>query len=174
MAHGVTPEQSWVELINQKLSPEFINRGLSGDTTGGMLARLHEYIMHDQPTHVIIMGGTNDLCFDLPFNLILSNIHAMTRQLKYQGIIPIIGIPTPILQDGFDLASCDFISNNLLIYRLKQYTNLLKNYAAKNEFGIIDFYANFKEHMMSDDGVHPNEKGHVYMSETLIKYFSKL
>lgn len=37
------------------------NRGISGDTTFGMLARLENNVLNIQPSTIVLLGGTNDL-----------------------------------------------------------------------------------------------------------------
>ena len=174
MAHGVPIHKGWVSLANQALPFSIINKGLSGDTTAGMLARLHEYVNVENPSAVIIMGGTNDLSFNLPFNLIMANIHAMTRQLKYQDIQAIIGIPPPIYDIGFELRSSTFTTNPKLIESLKTYTNLLNDFVANDGFKSIDFQSEFKKEYMSQDGVHPNEIGHEFMAKKAIAVLKSL
>ncbi|WP_052947727.1 GDSL-type esterase/lipase family protein [Aneurinibacillus tyrosinisolvens] len=93
---GVRKEEAWPFLLQKKLTVVIVNRGISGDTTTGMLGRFYYDVILCKPTHVVIMGGVNDLWWNLPIHLILSNIYSMFKQAIYHGIIPVIGIPTPI------------------------------------------------------------------------------
>ena len=38
--YGVRPSQRWTRLCAQETGWEIVNKGISGDTTGGMLVRL--------------------------------------------------------------------------------------------------------------------------------------
>ena len=52
------------------------------------------------------------------------------------------------------------------------YNQILKNIAAEDSLGYIDFYSAFtddKEILLSADGVHPNEKGYGMMAEIAIQ-----
>lgn len=66
----------------QKLFPEVnvANRGISGDTTLGLLNRLDEVIeLH--PRQIFLMIGTNDLCFGRPPDKILENYQLILDRL---------------------------------------------------------------------------------------------
>ena len=93
--YEINVDVRWTNLLQEDLSTEIVNCGISGDTTTGMLARCERLLLKHQPTHIIIFGGTNDLWFGLKDEFILSNIHAMRRQSKYHNIESIVGIPTP-------------------------------------------------------------------------------
>ena len=58
---GDSITQDWAEGLPKSL-PEWktANRGISGDTTRGMLIRLHE-VVRLRPRAVVFLGGTNDL-----------------------------------------------------------------------------------------------------------------
>jgi len=64
-AFGLTERQGWVQLTEDALAEkyeeiEFINASISGDTTGGGLARLPEALNRFEPDVVIIELGGND------------------------------------------------------------------------------------------------------------------
>ena len=69
---------------------------LGGDTSGGLLARFYPDVVRHTPDMVLIMGGTNDLWWDLDINLIQANIFAMTCQAEYHNIVPVVGLPLPL------------------------------------------------------------------------------
>ena len=81
----------WDEIVAQARAVEaagatIINSGIGGDTSGGLLGRFYPDAIQHHPDMVIIMGGTNDLWWDLEINLILANIFTMTCQARHQGI----------------------------------------------------------------------------------------
>ena len=94
--YEIDPKRRWTEIVASTLSVTVINSGISGDTTNGMLSRFHRMVIAQSPSHCIIMGGTNDLAHNLPDDLIISNIRAMTRHARHNTIATIIGIPTPV------------------------------------------------------------------------------
>ncbi len=59
--YGLRAGENWTDLL-QKKHPEIrlINRGISGDTTSGMLARFKRDVIREKPDDVMIFGGLND------------------------------------------------------------------------------------------------------------------
>ncbi|MHA1719447.1 MAG: GDSL-type esterase/lipase family protein, partial [Promethearchaeota archaeon] len=72
--YDIDLNQRWSDLLKENFNFEIINSGISGDTTSGMLARFHQMVVIHKPSHVIIMGGTNDLSMNLGDEAILCNI----------------------------------------------------------------------------------------------------
>lgn len=155
------PKKSrWTNLLESELNISAVNAGISGDTTSGMLARCERLILSEQPSHMIILGGTNDLWFGLNDELILSNIHAMSRCCKHYDIAPILGIITP----SVNLNEMNLVGENYSEC-IRSFRNSLLRYCRDDEQTYIDFgqgltFAHFKE-----DGIHPNKKGQMVMKE---------
>ena len=163
--YNLTIEQSWPNLLSKKLNLKVRNSGLSGDTTGGMLARFYPQVINHKPSHVIIMGGTNDLWINIPMQVILGNILAMTRQAKNNGIIPIVGIPPPCI--GRDNLPNDALFSNLeqLGSQVKQFQLNLSKFVQEDERLFIDFSDCLDSEHFMDDGIHPTIEGHVIMAK---------
>lgn len=161
----------WTDLLSKEVSFPIVNSGISGDTTAGMLARFSSDVLAHQPSHLIIMGGTNDLYFDLDDKYIISNIKAMLRQAKYHKIEYIIGIPTPVypIQSA---SSGLFISEAKFIERIESYKKLLIAFAKGDGCPYIDFSVSMNKALMLEDGVHPNEMGQKEMVKLVSDFFS--
>jgi len=171
--YGINHSQRWSNLLSKSLSIEVVNCGISGDTTGGMLARFYSLLLQHQPSHVIILGGTNDLWFDLPDAQIMSNITAMSRQAKYLNIIPIIGIITPFYAEKATEKGA-FISNEHYKVRIERFQESLKGFLKDDTQLIIDFSENMPSQLFMEDGLHPNEKGHKVLQEYATLVLKKL
>ncbi len=155
----------WTDLLQKDLGIEIINCGISGDTTAGMLSRFQKMLLEHQPTHVIIMGGTNDLWHKLPDQFIISNIMAMIRQARHQNIIPIIGIPPPSYEADTTNASILFREGTKLALHIDMFREKLKQLAIEDNFPIIDFGSKMPDFYFLNDGIHPNESGQEFMKE---------
>lgn len=66
-----------------QLNPDrfWLNQGISGDTTSGVLKRL-SLLKDTQPDTIYVMAGINDLKQGTPNREILRNLQAIVRQLK--------------------------------------------------------------------------------------------
>lgn len=159
----------WSEYLKKDLSIPIINSGISGDTTTGMLGRFQRDVIAHQPTHLVLMGGTNDLWFGTPNNLIISNLHAMTRQARHHQIETIIGIPTPFF---IDENTSDLELN--LQKRLITYNQELIQYCIEEERSYINFGTNMTQDLFIADGLHPNEAGQRVMANNASLVLQKI
>lgn len=67
------------------------NRGISGDTTRGMLIRLKEDVLALNPTAVVYLAGTNDLEEGAAPETIAGNFRLITAELrKHRATMPVI------------------------------------------------------------------------------------
>ncbi len=156
-----TPAQSWVHITGRKLGISFINQGINGDTTTGMLRRFTRDVIKLSPSHVIIMGGTNDAFAKVDESIVLNNIRQMTEQAIYGGVVPLIGLPVP----------CIYREDE---YILGVYREDMRDYARANSITVIDFHAGFIKSlpMLYDDAVHPNTAGYTIMADICIATFT--
>ncbi|MCP4221582.1 MAG: hypothetical protein GY765_43560 [bacterium] len=162
--YGIDKTKRWSDLLSEDLGCEIINSGISGDTTAGMLARFHHMALAHQPTHIIITGGTNDLWFTLSNQQIISNILAMTRHARHNNIESIIGIPTPFYcRDTPGTAA--YAENKDFEKRLRLFSEALTAFAESDERKYIDFSRNMTPDLFLEDGLHPDENGHIVMKE---------
>lgn len=163
--YGIEKMYRWSDLLSHDMNIEIINSGISGDTTGGMLARFQGMVIDNKPSHVIIMGGTNDLSLNLSDEQIISNILAMTRYARYNNIVSIIGIPTMMYPTDSFVNGSIFLDQVSLRTRLEVYRNKLKRFVNEDELFFIDFSVNMTPDLFLEDGLHPNEAGHKVMME---------
>lgn len=180
--YEIDPKDCWAALLVEGEGWDVTNAGICGDMTGGMLARLPLALDKGHYTHVFIMGGTNDVEFGLPPNLIISNIKAMMRQLRYLGIHCTIGIPMPFDDADTNLTRFQYVNDGPTYSgKLDEYCEELKAFLAEDEASFIDFRNSFKDgngRILSDlflpDGVHPNEKGHQLIHSLISDYYSNI
>jgi lysophospholipase L1-like esterase/GNAT superfamily N-acetyltransferase len=161
------PEKSWVALAAEKLNLNLLNKGINGDTTDGMLHRFNKDVLHYKPSHVIILGGTNDAYHDTGVDRVVHNIEAMTELAFKNNITPFIGRPIPCNEA--------FIEVTLGIYR-----DRIKEFALNNDLGLIDFHealideSGFKiKPELHYDGLHPSIPGYQKMADTAIAFLRK-
>lgn len=174
--YGIKRDEIWTSLLKTKLNMEVINKGISGDTTAGMLSRIYYDVILNKPTYTLIMGGTNDFIWNLRIEEVEANLAAMAFQIMQNNIIPIFGLSIPICKDaakknwGF-IGQFDNINECLI--KLNGWIKIFsKNYNIK----VIDFYSIFckgggkvyDEYYI--DGLHLNKYGHKKMIEIINIY----
>jgi acyl-CoA thioesterase-1 len=99
--YGIVRGTGWVALLEQRLAREHIdakvvNASISGDTTGGGLARLPALLRERKPGLVVIELGGNDALRGLPLDVTRSNLLGMARLAKAAGAkVVIVGMQLP-------------------------------------------------------------------------------
>ncbi|WP_378956692.1 GDSL-type esterase/lipase family protein [Pelosinus sp. sgz500959] len=152
------PAVSWFNRTAKQLNLEYINSGINGDTTVGMLERFYRHVLRHNPSHVIIMGGTNDAYAGIAVKEVINNIRTMAETAVENGITPILGLPI----------SCDDVAEENL---LRQYREEMRQFAGDNRIVMIDFHkamveengVHIKENLHCD-GIHPNHAGYEVMA----------
>lgn len=163
-----SPEQSWLYFTAKGLAIEQVNSGVNGDTTSGMLSRFASDVCRHKPSHVIIMGGTNDAYEGLEVSQVVGNIKKMVQLARDNQITSIIGLPIP----------CNDWSAEILLGECRE---AMQEYAVNNGLNYIDFYAAMVDEETAEiksglhcDGVHPNEAGYRVMADVAIRALQKL
>lgn len=89
-AYGISVEQGFPTQLEQALGTnghacDVLDAGVSGDTTAGGLARL-DWMLADQPTHVILELGANDGLRGLPTEQMEANLNAIIDRLQAERL----------------------------------------------------------------------------------------
>ncbi len=151
------PEISWVTMLQENLVGQFINRGISGNTTSDMLARFERSVLKHEPTHLIIMGGINDVVWGESLARIRHNIKTMVELALSNNIKVILGMPTAVDDVGWEST-------------LEKLRGWMDEYAQENNLGVIHFERAFydakgglRTDLLMADGGHPTARGYEEM-----------
>lgn len=151
------PEASWTTMLENVVAGQVINRGIPGNTTSQMRERFDNAVIKANPTHLIIMGGINDIVWQESFDRIVWNLRSMAEKAVQHNIKVIFGMPT-VVDDEYLEA---------LIQRIR---NWIKEYSAQQGIPVIDFDQAFYDHnrnikteLLSSDGAHPSREGYQAM-----------
>jgi lysophospholipase L1-like esterase len=169
----LNPNYTWPRLVENQINVKVINSGIGGDTSGGLLARFYHDVVRHKPDLVLILGGTNDLWWNLDINSIQANIFAMTCQAEYHNIVPVVGLPLPLCMETVRhhkmMAPIGGWEN--CVQKLGHLAEALASSAAESEIAAVDFYRPFLDNTgevrgeyFLEDGLHPNKDGHLSMA----------
>ena len=78
LGNSITEFGDWQKLLNDST---VINRGIAGDNTFGVLARLDD-VINRQPNKLFIKIGINDISQNIPVEVIVKNISTMIKSIK--------------------------------------------------------------------------------------------
>jgi lysophospholipase L1-like esterase len=146
-------------------SNSYINRGISGQTTGQMLVRFREDVINLKPKVVVILAGINDIAENNgPSKLedVFGNIVSMAELAKTNHIKVVISSVLPANKVPWRPS----ITPTEKVISLNQ---MLKAYTLKNNIVYLDYYSAMVDNEkglsvnLAKDGVHPTLEGYKMM-----------
>lgn len=177
------PGYAWPALVGNQLPLSVVNRGVGGDTSGGLLSRFYQDVVDRRPEFVLIMAGTNDLWWEVDLPVIRANIFAMACQAQNCGIVPIVGTPLPLCIEkakpsGIMAPLGGFENCNRQLGHL---ADSLRSAAIQSDIGVIDFHQAFlntdgttRTGLFMADGLHPDKAGHRLMAAQTVDFFRRV
>lgn len=150
----------------------YIDRGISGQTSSQMVLRFQQDVIDLKPQNVIILAGTNDIAQNngpISNEEILDNIKSMVEIARYNHIKVILCSVLPAYdfswKKGLNPASKILILNTMI-----------KKYSKEKKLNYVDYHSEMQDErngldkIYTEDGVHPNEKGYQKMEKILLPY----
>ncbi|MCU7801301.1 MAG: arylesterase [gamma proteobacterium symbiont of Lucinoma myriamae] len=164
--YGIKQGKNWTDLLQNKLSKNnnylnnskihIVNASISGDTSANGLNRLPETLKQHQPAWVIIELGANDGLRGLPISHIRHNLEVLIKtSLAANAKVFLMEIKIP---------------PNYGRKYTQAFNHIYHQLAAQYELMLLDFMLDdiiLKPELMQADGLHPNEKAQVIISEYL-------
>lgn len=168
LGNSITERGMWSELFPGKIIQ---NRGIGGDNTFGILARL-EQIVKSKPEKVFLLIGVNDIARGFPLDTILSNYQKIvkgivngspTTKIYIQSVLP---MNDDLLKTERYKLKADTIKkyNSALFQLAKTYKSTYVN--------IHDIFLDTKGTLnkdYTDDGIHINPKAYALWADYLKK-----
>ncbi len=156
--------QEYLKSLGSDEKLQVVNKGISGDLTQDMLERFDRDVVEQQPSYVIIMGGANDIGWNLESSRIFLNLKATYDRAARRGIEPVACTVPSIL--GFD---------ELIPPRLSLST-MIREEAEKRKMAFVDVFTATADpttgelsQRYSGDGLHLNAQGYQRIGETIFK-----
>ena len=142
----------------------FYNKGINGDLTSNMLLRFKRDVIElkPKPNSVIVLGGSNDIGWEVPTEEIFNNLKKMYVHARDNAIEPIACTVPSVF--GLD----SYIPPRLELNRL------LREYCVQNELTCVDLFratsdpnTNRLLEEFSNDGLHLTTEGYQKIAETI-------
>jgi acyl-CoA thioesterase-1 len=159
---------------------DFINRGISGQTTTQMLGRFKQDVLDLKPKAVLILAGTNDIARGIPAAAVQDNLSMMADLAKAHGIKVLFASILPV-SDYHKAENPRFeMTKNHPPFTIQQVNTWLKEYCRREGFTYVDYYAAMADTNgqlpadQSDDGLHPNAKGYRVMSPAALQSIDRV
>lgn len=180
---GVSRNMRWTTLVEREAGWQVVNRGINGDTTGGMLARLGPEVLdavgNDRAqrleSRILIMGGSNDVFFGGTDAAARANMAAMCQRLMGEGLEPFVGISLPVDWTRAPRQWAQVVDFERAARLMTDYCAWLKQFCDIFGLTVVDFARDFvlpdgtPRHELFWDGLHPNAQGHRLMADRMIR-----
>ncbi len=156
-------------------NPNFVNRGISGQTTPQMLLRFRPDVVALKPKAVIILAGTNDIAGNTgpaTPQMIMDNLKSMVEIARANKIRPILCTLVPANRYYWNEAIKP-------VEPIAELNTLIRAYAKAQKITLIDYFTPMVDTQLGlkkeygDDGVHPNSKGYLIMNDLVAKALKK-
>ncbi len=157
------------------LQNNFIDRGISGQTTSEMLVRFRRDVIDLKPKAVVILAGINDIAYNngvIALENVFGNIVSMAELAKVNGIKVVLCSLLP----AYDFPWRPRMEPADKVIRLNGW---LKDYAKKNGLTYVDYHSAMKDdrnglpESLSKDGVHPTLEGYKIMEKLVLEAIHK-
>jgi len=150
-------------------SPEWFNRGISGQTTSQILLREQADVIALHPDAVVLEGGSNDIRYGFSAEAVRDNVASMAEIAAANHIQVFIALVTPV---------CDCfrpLTEGRTPERVRQQNRLYEQLCSKNKWTCLDYYspmADAEGHMRKEltlEGVHPNDAGYALLTPVVLE-----
>jgi len=141
--------------------------GICGELTGEMVMRFRRDVLRRQPTHVIILGGSNDLGWNAQTQDIMRNLVKMYELARADQIVPVpVTVPSIRVEGTEDSREAQlWLSEH--VARRRQLNALIVQYADLHQLPRVDLFGATVEPMTqqlaalySNDGLHLSTVGY--------------
>lgn len=161
LGNSITERGNWYELLPEE---RIINRGIGGDNTFGVLARLDD-ILAQKPKKVFLLIGINDIGRGLPLEVITSNYERILSKFKEESPRTKVYVQS-VLPMNDEILSAAYLKNKKEI--VKSLNAEIVQLAKQFDYDYVDLYHNVfsdgKDNLTPDltiDGIHINPKAYV-------------
>ncbi|WP_233265945.1 SGNH/GDSL hydrolase family protein [Formosa sp. L2A11] len=146
-------------------NPNYVNRGISGQTSAQMLLRFKPDVIELQPKVVVISAGTNDIAGnrgEISVKRVAANIFSMAELAKANNIEVVLAAVLPA-------SSYSWSPSIEPADKIIELNTLIKAYAKANNIVFLDYYTpmvNAEKGLKKElgrDTVHPNTDGYLLM-----------
>ncbi len=167
----------------------YVNRGIGGQTTPQMLARMYADVIALKPRVMVLLAGTNDIARNtgpMTAEMIEQNFMAMTELAQHHGIKVVLCAVMPVSNYPYERQQREAANAGASANRrpptrsrmtdrrppadILKLNAWLREYAARVGAVYADYYSAFADEKgwlkdgYSEDGLHPNAAGYKLMA----------
>lgn len=168
LGNSITEGGRWQELIHKK---HVINRGISGDVTYGILARIDE-VLASKPAKIFLLCGVNDMKRGTPNTVILANFKRIIKEVRVQSPRTELFIQS-LLPVNEEMLPSSYV--NVRNTKINDLNNNLKMLCGQEGVTYLDLHPAFADQQgslrkeLSIDGLHLRQASYILWANYLKK-----
>ncbi|SRR5690554_2703937 len=173
LGNSLTAGTKWHELLED---PNCKNRGISGDTTFGILERLDE-VVEGNPAKVFLLIGINDISRNFPVETILKNHRKIVKRIQDQSPRTKIYLQTLLpVNNTFDRYPNHYNKD----FQIAAVNEGLKQLAQDYGLVLVDLHPHFLDQngrlskAYTEEGLHLNADGYLLWAQILKPYINQI
>ncbi len=149
---------------------DFLNRGISGQTTGQMLGRFMADVAAHKPSVMLLLGGTNDIARGISTEAIQNNIAMIADLAAAHKIKPVLASILPIHDYNKEQNPSLERSPQRPPETIRAINTWLAGFCRERGYLYLDYFTpmvderGFLKKELADDGLHPNTGGYRIMA----------
>jgi acyl-CoA thioesterase-1 len=167
-SYGMTPQQGWVHILNQRLKDsqaqyKIVNASISGETTSGGLSRLPGILANNNISHLLIELGGNDGLRGYAPQAIKNNLLQMIDIAQAKNIV------VTLMQIK--------ITPNYGPRYTQLFEQIFSQVAQQKQITLLPFFMEeiaIKNDLMLKDGIHPNAKAQPIIADIVGKQLAAI
>lgn len=171
LGNSITEYIHWNELLQLSTAR---NRGISGDTTFGILERLDE-VTEGQPAKIFLLIGINDISRNFPDELILKNYREIIERIKSETPDTEVYVQTILpVNNTFTKYKNHYNKDEHILFINEELKKMSKEY----DFHLIDIHPHFLnknkrlDSLYTEEGLHLNARGYEHWAKILKPYLN--
>lgn len=149
---------------------DYVNRGISGQVTSEMLARMKADVMNLRPQAMVILAGTNDLARGTDLVTIQNNLTMICDLADVAKIKVVLASVLPIHDYNQNVDPSFVRSGQRPPDKIRSLNNWARTFAANRGYTYLNYFdamvdgGGFLRKELADDGLHPNAAGYRIMA----------
>ena len=168
LGNSITEGGRWSDLFE---GVPILNRGISGDNTFGLIARLDEVTRH-KPEKIFLMIGVNDLSKNIPPEVVIQNVFSIVGRIRAESPKTVVYVQSLL---PVNPAHKKFPARFNKQKDIEAINGQLKKYAESLKYTYINLFNEFLDGALkmdlqyTTDGLHLNAAGYLHWANYLKK-----
>ena len=158
IGNGFGVATGWPVLLADILGAPVNNNSVTNEQTDFGVRIIGERLDAVQPTHVVILLGTNDAIRG-SVDVAIANLQTMVDAARSRNVIPIVGTLPPITRDAGENARAESISAGI------------RSLSGARLAGVRGAFGDGRGLLV--DGIHPNDTGQMIIADAFAQQFQQ-